>query len=157
MQAGCCIYANIRTSTLIAKILGSMMVRYRSKEKGVRSIFNWCRSDGIRYMSCETNSNKRGIKYISTNFCCVHCWAGAFTGQVGVRVKDLRWLPGDIGEIFSETILQLLSLGHHIRTRGHQLLYGGLQLIKLGHHLLCGSLQLITGGNQIITGGHQLW
>ena len=29
--------------------------------------------------------------------------------------------PWDIGEIFSETILQLLSIGHHMITGGHHM------------------------------------
>ena len=37
----------------------------------------------------------------------------------------LRKLPGDMGEIFYESILQLLSPGLHIITGGHRLLYGG--------------------------------
>ena len=32
--------------------------------------------------------------------------------------------PWAICEIFSETILQLSSLGHYVITGGHQLLYG---------------------------------
>ena len=47
-------------------------------------------------------------------------------------VISVRWLPGDLDEMFSETILQLLSLDHHIINGGYQLLYGGPQLVTGG-------------------------
>ena len=78
------------------------------------------------------------------------------TNNEKVHITSLRKLPGDIGETFSESILQLLSLGHHIITGGHQLLHGGHWLITLGHQLLCGALQLITSDHHIIIGDHQL-
>ena len=78
------------------------------------------------------------------------------TNNEKVHITSLRKLPGDIGEKFSESILQVLSLGHHIITGDHQLLYGGHWLITLGHQLLCGGLQLITSDHHIITGDHQL-
>ena len=62
----------------------------------------------------------------------------------------IRWLPGDVDEMSSETILRLLFLGHYIITGGHQLLLHG------GHQLVCGGLQFISAGLQIITRGHRL-
>ena len=76
--------------------------------------------------------------------------------KIDWKISVVRCLPWDIGEIFSEPIIQLLTLGQHIITGGHRSLCGGLQLITIGHQLLYGGLQLISGGLQIITGDQQL-
>ena len=72
-----------------------------------------------------------------------------------------RWLTGDIDEMFSETIFNIVSQGHHLITINTgwppddisraPLLYGGLQLFTDVHQLFYGGIQLIRGGLPIIT------
>ena len=52
-------------------------------------------------------------------------WDASSTKMSAAEHNPIRKLPGDLSETFSESILQLLSLCHHIINKGHQLSYGG--------------------------------
>ena len=80
-------------------------------------------------------------------------WGHCVFSDGSLLIVFLHSLSVDIGELFSEPLLQLLSLGHHILTGGHQLCVG----LKLTlDYQLIGGLQLITGGPQMTNKGRQL-
>ena len=80
-------------------------------------------------------------------------WGHCVFSDGSLLIVFLHSLSVDIGELFSEPLLQLLSLGHHILTGGHQLCVGFK--LTLDYQLI-GGLQLIIGGPQMTNKGRQL-